>query len=84
MTCADAAGQPRQDRYTVDGGRQRDHRRDAPVVGGDAHNVTAGVRNTPQHNAFRIDARQLAGSGNGGAVIPALAWDRYQLARRPA
>ena len=66
------------------GGRQRDDRRDAPIVGGDAHDVTAGVRNAPQHNAFRVDARQLAGSGNRGAVVPALAWDRHQLARRPA
>ena len=64
MTCADAAGQPRQHCYTVDRRRQRDHRRDAPVLGGDAHNVTAGVRNAPQHNAFRVDARQLSGSGD--------------------
>ena len=84
LTCADAAGQLCQHRHTVDRRRQRDHRRDAPVLGGDAHNVTAGVRNAPQHNAFRVDARQLSGSGECGAVIPALAWGRHQLARRPA
>ena len=84
LTCADGAGQPRQHRDTVDSRRQRDHRRDAPVVGGEADNVTAGVRNAPQHNAFRVDVRQPPGSGNRGAVIPALAWGRHQLARRPA
>ena len=73
MTHADAAGQPRQHRYPVDRRGQRDHRSDAPVFGGDAHNVTAGERNAPQHNAFRVDAGQLAGGGDGGAVIPALA-----------
>ena len=73
MTCADGARQAGQHCYSIDRRRQRDHRRAAPVLGGDAHNVTAGVRNTPQHNAFRVDARKLPGSGDRSAVIPALA-----------
>ena len=73
MEHAGVASELRHHRRTVHGRGHRHQCRDAPVVGGNPNDMTAGIGDPPQHYAFGIDPRQPPGGGDGRVIVLALA-----------